>query len=348
MLRRATEIDRGADPARRPTDTQPARSHGWWAWFSGALLLLAVLLVATHVAEERELARLLRDARPGWLLVAAILQLLTYVCAAAVWQRALVYRGIAAPLAPLVPLGFAKLFTDQALPSAGMSGTVLVVRGLERRGTDRSDAVSAVVSGLVAYQLGYLVVTVSAVAIVWQRGELGILALVPATAVCLLALTFPWLVVALVHASKRGSVTWLARWPGARDVATALGATDPRRLFAPRLLLETVACQLAIFALDAVTLAVMLRAVGVAPDLSIVFASFVGASVVSTLAWVPGGLGTFEATCIALLHVHAVSIEASLAATLLLRGFTFWLPMLPGFVLARRELEGGGTAPRSA
>lgn len=336
----------GAGPDRPPLDAHPADSRGRWAWLSGALLLLAVLLVVTHVAEERELARLLRDARPVWLLAAVVLQLLTYGFAAAVWQRALVHRGIAMPLAPLVPLGFAKLFTDQALPSAGMSGTLLVVRGLERRGTSRTDSVSAVVTGLVAYQLGYLVVTLSAVAIVWGRGELGLLALVPATVVCLLALAFPWLVVGLLRASRRGSVNWLARWPGARDVAMALGTTDPRSLFAPRLLLETVACQLAIFALDALTLAATLRAVGSAPELSIVFASFVGASVVSTLAWIPGGLGTFEGTCIALLHVHDVSLEAALAATLLLRGFTFWLPMLPGFVLARREL-GGPRVPRS-
>ena len=73
-------------------------------------------------------------------------------------------------------------------------------------------------------------------------------------------------------------------------------------------------------------------------DLSAAFASFVIASVVATLAWIPGGLGTFEGTCVAMLHLHGVPIEAALAATLLLRGFTFWLPMLPGFALARREL----------
>jgi uncharacterized membrane protein YbhN (UPF0104 family) len=58
---------------------------------------------------------------------------------------------------------------------------------------------------------------------------------------------------------------------------------------------------------------------------------------VSSLAWVPGGLGTFEGTCVALLHLHGVALESALAATLLLRGATFWLPMIPGFALARRE-----------
>jgi uncharacterized protein (TIRG00374 family) len=104
------------------------------------------------------------------------------------------------------------------------------------------------------------------------------------------------------------------------------------------LLLETTALQLAIFALDSLTLAVTLRAVGGPIALDVAFASFVMASVVATLAWIPGGLGTFEATCVAMLHLHGVPVEAALPATLLLRGLTFWLPMLPGFALARREL----------
>ena len=95
--------------------------------------------------------------------------------------------------------------------------------------------------------------------------------------------------------------------------------------------------QLAIFVLDALTLDAALRAVAAPARFAPVFASFVVASVVSSLAWVPGGLGTFEGTCVAVLHLHGVSIETALAGTLLLRGLTFWLPMLPGFSLARRE-----------
>jgi uncharacterized protein (TIRG00374 family) len=113
-------------------------------------------------------------------------------------------------------------------------------------------------------------------------------------------------------------------------------------LFTPRLAGETVALQLLVFVLDAATLGTMLLAVGAPMSPGIVFASFVFASVIATLAWVPGGLGTFEGTCVALLSAHGVAVEAALAATLLLRGFTFWLPMLPGLWLARRELRGRG------
>jgi uncharacterized membrane protein YbhN (UPF0104 family) len=42
---------------------------------------------------------------------------------------------------------------------------------------------------------------------------------------------------------------------------------------------------------------------------------------------------------VAALTLQGVSIEAALTATLLLRGFTTWLPMLPGLLLARRVLR---------
>ena len=295
------------------------------------------MLVATHMSEERELARLLREAQPLWLLVAGLLQVLTYVCAAAVWQRALAYGGSSARLAPLVPLGLAKLFTDQALPSIGMSGTLLVVRGLERRGIPRTAAVAAMLTGLVAFYLGYFVATLATVAILWRHGELRLAILLPATLVGLFAVGLPLAMFALRRRAVRRPLRWLQRWPGARDVSAALREAPAGSLFAPRLLAETALLQLAIFGLDALTLDVALRAVAIPVAFSVVFASFVLASVVSSLAWVPGGLGTFEGTCIAVLHLHGVSLEGALAATLLLRGLTFWLPMLPGFTLARRE-----------
>jgi Mg2+-importing ATPase len=55
---------------------------------------------------------------------------------------------------------------------------------------------------------------------------------------------------------------------------------------------------------------------------------------------VPAGLGAFEAASIFTLHAAGIEVPVALAATLLFRGFTFWLPMLPGLWLARQELGG--------
>ena len=83
----------------------------------------------------------------------------------------------------------------------------------------------------------------------------------------------------------------------------------------------------------------MLKAVGYTTGPVQAFASFIFASVAGTVFLVPGGLGTFEASSVDMLALFKVPVEVGLTATLLLRGFTYWLPMAPGFWLSRRELR---------
>jgi uncharacterized membrane protein YbhN (UPF0104 family) len=63
------------------------------------------------------------------------------------------------------------------------------------------------------------------------------------------------------------------------------------------------------------------------------------ASIVAMLSLIPPGIGSFEAACVALLVILGIKVETALAATLLLRGFTLWLPLVPGILLTHRELR---------
>jgi uncharacterized protein (TIRG00374 family) len=106
-------------------------------------------------------------------------------------------------------------------------------------------------------------------------------------------------------------------------------------------LAEVTVLRIAVFLLDAATLYVLLGALGASVEPAVALASLVTATAVaSRIGLVPGGLGTFEGTCVALLHAHGVGLESALAGTVLPRGFTFWLPMVPGLWLARREMHG--------
>jgi glycosyltransferase 2 family protein len=102
-----------------------------------------------------------------------------------------------------------------------------------------------------------------------------------------------------------------------------------------------VPLELAVFVLDALTLWLVLGGLGERPPLWVAFVSFVAASMAATLGPIPLGLGTFEAAGIAMMHLLGVTLEVALAGTLILRGLTFWLPMLPGLWLARREIAFG-------
>jgi uncharacterized membrane protein YbhN (UPF0104 family) len=146
----------------------------------------------------------------------------------------------------------------------------------------------------------------------------------------------------------------LRRIPGAAPLLEAVAAASSAPLRDPVLMVKTTALQLAVFLLDAATLYVMLRALDQTATPLSVFASFMVADVVATVGPIPLGLGVFEGASVTMLHLTGISLEAALAGTLLLRGFTFWLPMVPGLWLARRELGGQssetgcGAAPGSA
>jgi glycosyltransferase 2 family protein len=51
---------------------------------------------------------------------------------------------------------------------------------------------------------------------------------------------------------------------------------------------------------------------------------------------------------VSLLTLAGTGLEAAFAATILLRGLSFWAPMLPGLWLARREIRLAGSAESAA
>src|SRR5262249_16248572 len=86
-------------------------------WLIGALILSAVILVVTSHGEIDGFAQLLRRAAPVWLLAGIILQVATYFSTAAVWYLTLRQAGARYSMRTLVPLGVAKLFSEQSIRS---------------------------------------------------------------------------------------------------------------------------------------------------------------------------------------------------------------------------------------
>jgi len=95
------------------------------------------------------------------VLLALLVQAATYVSAALVWRQALGRAGHPRPLRTLIPLGIAKLFTDQVLPTGGISGTMLAVRGLIRRDVPPEAAMAAMLAGLASYDVASLLIVLA-------------------------------------------------------------------------------------------------------------------------------------------------------------------------------------------
>ena len=105
------------------------------------------------------------------------------------------------------------------------------------------------------------------------------------------------------------------------------------------LILATLLCQVAIIVLDSATLWLIFRAIGAPAEFWVAFSGFTVGAIVAMIAPTPLGLGTFAAGTTGMLVLLGVPIEAAFSATVLMRGMTFWLPMLPGVLIARRELN---------
>ncbi len=316
---------------------RPGSLARWVSWIFGFAVLACVIMFAAHYREEKDLAQLLRDTRPAWLIVALLLQMGTYTTDARIWQQVIERTGISRRLRSYVGLGLAKLFIDQDIPSVGVSGTLLIVRALERRGLPRGASMAAVVVDVIAHNIAYVLALGIALTIIWINGQLVLLVAMPAVVFAFLAAAVP--VVLLWMNRNRTLARWLMQLPFIKPVIEALAEATPAIVGDASLRTQCTALHLALYALDSATLWVMLRAIGIEVDPLRVFASFMLATLAQTLGVSPGGIGVFEATSTATLRLIGVPVAAGLEATILFRFLTFWLPMAPGLILAQREAK---------
>jgi uncharacterized membrane protein YbhN (UPF0104 family) len=272
----------------------------------------------------------------------------TYACVAATWSRTLANAGVRCRLSSLLRLSVIELFVNQALPTGGLSGSLIVVRGLTLRGIPSSIATAALLIAAASYYAAYLIVAAFAFGLLWLHGDFNDGWLVTSVVFVLMIGVLAWVVIAVARSGGRLIPKFVMRWEAMKRLGALWAQVRIEVMRNSRVLGETVLLQALVFVLDALTLYCTAHAVGSAVNFSAAFSSFVLASVVATVAPIPLGLGTFEATSTAMLHLLGASTETALAATLILRGLTFWLPMLPGLWLLFQENRKHGAQERNA
>ena len=310
------------------------------SWLFGVALLVGVVAATRHFAEARDFARLTEQAQPWWLLLALALQAGTYLAQGQLFR--IVARAGHAPLAlgTACRLSLAKLFVDQAVPSGGLSGTVVLANALTRRGMARPLVATTMVVTMVSHYAAYVVSLAVALVITTARREATAVTVPVSVLFSLFAIAISVAALALVGRSARAVPRRVARLRPIRVALDFVNDAEPRLARDPRLLARAVIAQMAIVVLDAATVWVLIRSLGAHGSMSGVFASFMLSSLLRTVGIMPGGLGTFEAASVVTLSAVGVPVAVALAATLLFRGLSFWLPMLPGLWFSHRELGG--------
>lgn len=324
--------------ARQPAPTRLRSRMG--LLLAAVIGLAAIILIVRHFGDLAHFITLARQALPQWLLVALVLQIGTYVAVAMAWAAVLRRAGVPIPLGNLLPVAVSKLFADQALPGAGLGGHVLLVERLIALGTPRSTAVATLLISLIGYYVAYAALALVMLLVLWLHQGATPLLTGLVTTILLVALALPALALWLRHRGSQPLPPQVERLGPVRKLVAIIGEAPADLVGDRRLLAQVSALNAVVFLADAATLATCMLALGLSFQPSTAFLALMTGSMAATLAPTPLGLGTFEASATAMMVSLGVPFEAALTATLLLRGFTLWLPLLPSLVMMRGGMRG--------
>lgn len=297
-------------------------------WFFTLIMLGTVLTVALHLSEEKDFVQIIQEANPYWIVFGVLLQLGTYLAQSLIWKKGLAFTGHMFKIKNLFSLSLAQLFINQTIPTASISGAYFVAKVLGHKGVSRSHVSNVLGLSFISYFEAYVFAVALAIVQIWSQGYIQKNV---AISILLSLLGLGILVIVFIN---RMSPHRLRKMLKKFD----LGNFDLKQLNF-KLISNATILQLLIFALDFLTLWVMLKALGISADPGPVFAAYMIAFVVKSIGIIPGGVGVFEAAAIASLHHAGVTLAGALAATLLYRGLSYWFPMIPGLFLVRREFH---------
>ena len=306
----------------------------------GILVLTGlVVFVVVHVGEMERFAVLLSHAEPAWLILAVILQAGTYLCAGMIWHEVTRPRARSVPARALFRLSVEQLSVNQIIPTGGVAGNLLVFQAMRRLGLPAWLAAEAMLAEILSGYIAYATVAIVALATLLALGGVtrGICYVLVAFAVAAAAVVST--ILYLLKHKDRQLPSWADRFNPLFAAHQAAKHVSSRRVLSWRLLARTSALNIAIFLLDSGTLWAMMHVAGAPIRIPTAFVAIVIAFIAGTVSFLPGGIGGFETGAVTTLTLLGSPIEAALAGTLLFRGLTLWLPLIPGLMLARQDIK---------
>lgn len=313
--------------------------NGWRRWFFGILLIAALVGAVLHFGELRNFATLASRVEPSWLILAVTLQLSTYVSLALGWKTVLDQsERHSFRLTSLIRIALSKLFADQAVPTAGMTGNVILVDQLIGIGASRGAAVAALLMSMLGFYASYMFFALVALLLLWLQGDATPLMVGLVTTFLLVALSIPSLALWLRRRGSKPLPQLIEAVRPIRQIIEILGEAPAALLKDRRLMGIVTLLNAAVFAADILTLWALIHGLGADIALSVALLSFVFASIAVTLGPIPFGIGSFEVVCTSTLHMLGLGLETALTGTLLLRLLILWLPLVPGLLMSRHIL----------
>jgi uncharacterized protein (TIRG00374 family) len=285
------------------------------------VILLLLYVVVPRLGSFSESFAVMRSAQPGYVVAALAAVVVTFVFAAAIYWS-LAFKHL--PYAQTVQVQVASAFTNRLLP-AGLGTLTLYVQYLRKHGHRLSQAVA--VAGMNSLlSLAAHIAILAVVLLVTNDAYPDKVSLPSAGAIWVVAAAIGMFVAAnlLVFRTLRQFAYKITQ-----EVLSTLHFYRERPA---RVLRALLFCCL--LTLSYVTVFYLCVA-GVGQDISVahVFLVFTIGLIVGTATPTPGGLIGAEAGLTGGLIAYGVPADQALAAALLYRFLTYWLPLLPGFIM---------------
>lgn len=299
------------------------------------LLATGIALTALLIwqADSQEFLTSLLMAKPGWLIAAFSLQLLTVTMIS--WQWKLLGHHIhnGCRFRQMVHINMSGTFFESVTPAMKTGGEVVKAYLLKRSFGWTTVQSVALVGLQKVVSIGPLLFLVGASLSLYVIAN-GISTpqgwLVATSGMILLPV---FLLISTIFIAPAGLAIWLekvfpAKWThtlsqSLRSLENALSQVKKRGSLGRHFLLS-----ITLWLLFPAKAAIIALSMGLEADLiSIATVTFL-AYMVAMIPLTPGGLGTFEATVVFLLLPLEIAMHQSMAFAIILRLVTFWLPFL--------------------
>ena len=323
-----------------------------------ALLIVCTLLFGWFLRHNWQLLPQLVSAmshgKRQWLLAAMGGQLLTIGFLTAIYHASFRVAGVSQSFRQLLPQSLAAMFIDSTAPAGGAAGAAIFLDGAHRRQQSSARTTAGMLLYFIAnYVVFSALLLVALILMAWwgmlSKAIISMSAMLVLTigGLCLLVWLgakhdhlLQWLLSAVRKVANLASSLLLGKaevlseaWVTQQSVDFAMAATamttKPRRM----LRVLGAACLMHLSMMG--VLAMVLLAFKQPLTISLLLIAYAMNGLFTNVSPTPNGVGIVEMVLPPLLVTLGMPISTSVAVTLVFRAFTFWLPLLLGFIATR-------------
>jgi hypothetical protein len=323
-------------------------------WLIWLLIITFFWLVGSRIAEIEHLADTLSEGQWQWIWAAILIQVIYHLNLAELYRSAFDTVGVKARIRDLVPVTFASLFVNVAVPTAGASGAALFVDDATRRGQSATKAAAGTLLVVVVSFASVLVVLVVGMTYLFVQHNLRLYQIIAAVFLLVAILLQVNLLAMGLGRPKwmRGLLTWVQQFannlalrfkrPAFLELDWAAVTADEfneaaRAIIAyPSRLGRTLAVALLAHVLNLTCLYTLFLAFHQNVGLGELVAGYAMGMLFLIVSITPQGIGVVEGVMTLVFTSLGVPVAQAAVISLAFRGLSFWLPLLVGFVLLRR------------